>query len=115
MLSEDSGIASVTLQQTGQKGLDDVVVRFTSGEARFIQVKHSRVVDTLTFGDLVRATDTDKPLLRKIAIAWDSAAADTSGSCEAWLVTNRRSGGGYTTTHTTGPRVTRPPLEAFCE
>ena len=57
MLSPDSGIASVTLQASGDKGLDDVVVCFTNGRNRYIQVKHTRVADTLSFGDLVSEPD----------------------------------------------------------
>ncbi len=92
MLEERTGISSVTLQKTGEKGLDDVVVRFQNGDARFIQVKHTRAEDTLTFGDLVSGDGDEPPLLRQMATAWSSERMGVSGRCEAWLVTNRQLG-----------------------
>ena len=73
MLDPGSSIVSVTLQKSGDKGLDDVVVRFVGGDARFIQVKHSRVGDSLTFGDLVTASDGESALLNTTAAALASA------------------------------------------
>lgn len=54
MLDPDSQISSVTFQKIGVKGLDDVVVAYADGRPdEAIQVKHTRVGDTLTFGDIV--------------------------------------------------------------
>ena len=53
MLNPDNNIKCVELQADIELGLDDVVVTYVNGEKLFIQVKHTRVDDTLTFGDLV--------------------------------------------------------------
>jgi hypothetical protein len=109
LLDPDAGIESVVLQKTGGKGLDDVVVSFHDGSSRFIQVKHTRAGDTLTFGDLI-ATDTEgsPTLLRQIAEAWDREQQHARGACEAWLLTNRKPGQGGTSR---ASGVVRPSLE----
>lgn len=112
MLDPKSDIVSVTLQQIGEKGLDDVVVRFASGDARFIQVKHTRAEDTLTFGDLVTGEDGEPPVLRQIATAWNNEATRTTATCEAWLVTNRAAGRRQAVTRGTAS-IVRPPLDEF--
>jgi len=50
MLYAESGISSVSFQQAGIKGWDDVVVRYKDGRIEFIQVKHSRNGTNITFG-----------------------------------------------------------------
>lgn len=112
MLDARSGIASVTLQQEGTKGLDDVVVRYANGAARFIQVKHTRVADTLTFGDLVAKADDGSSLLGSIAAAWATESTSAPNGCEAWLVTNRSAGARRSSTTGATP-VDRPPLDQF--
>lgn len=108
LLDPTSEVTSVTLQATGKKGLDDVVVRFSDGRARFIQVKHTRVEDSITFGDFVTAEENDKSLLRQMADAWTAVGEPA----EVWLVTNREAG-----TRASRPRgespITRPPLTKF--
>jgi hypothetical protein len=115
MLATDSEVESVTLQKSGEKGLDDVVVKYTSGNTRLIQVKNTRVDDTLTFADLVAGEAAADSLLRKMALAWDAEASwdDANGRCEAWLVTNRRLGQNRSTTDRHGPRLVRPALDEF--
>jgi hypothetical protein len=114
MLDPRSGIVSVTLQKTGEKGLDDVVVRFVDGTARFIQVKHTRTENTLTFGDLVTGENNEPSLLRQIANAWNAEIRGMTGKCEAWLVTNRAAGMKRVTTIGATP-ISRPPLQEFFE
>lgn len=109
MLSPDSGIAAVTLQRSGTKGLDDVVVHFDSGDTHFIQVKHTRVEDSLTFGDLVTSSNSEASLLRQIAECWNAEATASKGQCEAYLVTNRNAGARVNTSKKNS-RV-RPPLD----
>jgi hypothetical protein len=109
MLDPASGIRSVTLQASGEKGLDDVIVRFYDGRARFIQVKHTRVDDSLTFGDLVAGSPS---LLSQIAAAWHSEVATATNTCEAWIVSNRALG----TVQSTAQgdiKIVRPPLADF--
>ena len=109
LLDATSRVAGVTLQATLAKGLDDVVVRFIDGRRRLIQIKHTRVADTLTFGDLVTA-DSDAPsLLASLAGAWQEA--EREGVCDAWLVTNRAPGKASRTRGVTP--VARPALDDF--
>src|SRR6478735_3927419 len=115
MLFDDSQIASVTLQKSGTNGLDDVVVKYASGDARFIQVKHTRVGATLTFGDLVSTSEAGgRPLLQQMAESWDAADKASTGKCEAWLVTNRHAGFRSASARE-GSKVVRPPLAEFLE
>ena len=67
MLDPDAGIAWVTLQADGGKGLDDVVVAYLNGDRRCIQVKHTRDGATLTFGDLVSTGTSGESLLATMA------------------------------------------------
>jgi len=114
MLDRDTEISSVTFQQSGQKGLDDVVVRFSSGESTFIQVKHTREGDSLTFGDLVATDDhTSSTLLRGIAEAWRQEHQRGSGRCRALLVTNRNAGTRRASVERRGSTIVRPPLDKF--
>ena len=53
LLDPDSDVESVTLQDSGNQGLDDVVGRFTSVASRFLQVKTTRTEATFHFGDIV--------------------------------------------------------------
>ena len=70
MLRPESGIESVSFQVTGAKGWDDVVVRYADGAGDFIQVKHSRVGKSITFGDLVGRDDQGSSLLGSLFAAW---------------------------------------------
>lgn len=58
MLRDESEIKYVELQSLDSLGLDDVVVTYENDRKLFIQVKHTRVKDTLTFGDLVSANQS---------------------------------------------------------
>lgn len=60
MLNPDNNIKCVELQADIGLGLDDVVVTYEDGEKLFIQVKHTRADDTLTFGDLVAIDNSKK-------------------------------------------------------
>ena len=70
MLNPDSHIRYVELQKDVQLGLDDVVVTYDDGTTRFIQVKHTRAEDNLTFGDLVSTKETKSSLLGELASSW---------------------------------------------
>lgn len=112
MLDPDSPIVGVTLQADGQKGLDDVVVRYTDNRLKLVQVKHSRIGEALTFGDLIERVNGDASLLEKIARAWKSAQDQYGEECHPIIVTNRplgiragRSG--------SDDSVARPPLARF--
>lgn len=114
MLDRSSGIASVALQMSVIPiiGLDDVVVQYDNGDIDFIQVKHSRVEDTLTFGDLVGVDEKGNSLLSRMASAWLEARKRTKGKAKAILFTNRSAGRRHSPGNTSGTPP-RPPLEIF--
>lgn len=60
MLNPDNNIKCVELQANVKLGLDDVVVTYEGGEKLFVQVKHTRSNNTLTFGDLVSIDNTSE-------------------------------------------------------
>ena len=104
MLYADSGISSVTFQETGVKGWDDVVVRFADGKIEFIQVKHSREDSNLTFGDLVSCDDDGGSLLKSLYDAWVKLGyKSTTATCRVF--TNRDAG--------RRKHLNRPPLLKF--
>lgn len=108
LLDPSGDVTGVTLQRSGTKGLDDVVVTFASGRARFIQVKHTRSEATLTFGDLVTPDGDSPSLLAAMATAWLTEGKPA----EVWLVTNRAAG---TTGRTVigSAAIYRPALAEF--
>ncbi len=92
MLNPDSGILCVELQADVSLGLDDVVVTFEDGNKLFIQVKHTRANDTLTFGDLVsNNNENGKSLLQTLAMGWNCEKNKYSHS-KVLLFTNRSAG-----------------------
>ncbi len=113
MLNPDSHIQYVELQKDVQLGLDDVVVTYDDGTTRFIQVKHTRADDTLTFGNLIYAKDTKSSLLGELASSWAKEKDDYIKS-EVYIFTNRRAGDRVTSA---GPKnsIKRPPLSFFYE
>ncbi|MGG4495612.1 hypothetical protein [Brevibacillus reuszeri] len=63
MLNTDNGIESVLLQATEAQGLDDVVTVYSDGTSEYVQVKHTRAEDTITFGNMLS-------LLKSMSKAW---------------------------------------------
>src|SRR5690554_3094668 len=94
MLDKSSGILSVTLQDSSISGWDDVVVKRVDGQPdEWIQVKHSRVENTLTFGDFVSTTSTGdgSSLLSSLQGSWRThKSADPAW--KAVLISNRQAG-----------------------
>lgn len=122
MINPDNEITTVTLQAVGLKGLDDIVVAYKHGAQKLIQVKHTRVAATLTFGDLLaidedtKAREDDKTkdmsLITQLAYAWKEAKVSCSGDVTAILYTNRSPGKRpYTPKDKEQPK--RPPLDQF--
>ena len=92
MLNPDSGISYIELQADVPFGLDDVVVTYENGEKLFIQVKHTRACNTLTFGDLVSiSNESGQSLLRELASGWNKEKDKYSRS-SVLLYTNRLAG-----------------------
>jgi hypothetical protein len=105
MLDEDSKVVAVAFQLHGTKGWDDVGVRFRDGKTRLLQMKHSRIGETLTFGDLIAPGESGSPsLLRALARAWRAEHA-ARGTVECVLMTNRPAGPNW--------YEGRPPLGIF--
>lgn len=106
MLDEDSDVVSVGFQLHGTKGWDDVGVMLRNGTTRLMQIKHSRVGDNFTFGDLVGDQQGEASLLKTLAGAWKTERR-VRGSVECLLKTNRLP----------GPNWHRgsPPLALFFE
>lgn len=105
LLDADSDIVEVAFQIHGTKGWDDVGVRFRDGRTQFKQMKHSRIGDRITFGDLIASPEEgSSSLLRTLAKAWKSETL-IRGVIECVLVTNRSSG--------TNWYQGRPPLADF--
>ena len=53
MLNPDNHIRHVVLQSEDSQSLDDVVVTHENGVKEFIQVKHTRDKDKLSYSDMV--------------------------------------------------------------
>ncbi|MCW6658934.1 hypothetical protein NHG25_00385 [Aerococcaceae bacterium NML191292] len=119
MLNPDSHIQYVELQADVQLGLDDVVITYDDGKTKFIQVKHTRADDTITFGDLVSVDKSKKDtksqcsLLRALARSWKSRK-DLYTDSEVYIFTNRKIGNRASLAGK-GRNIKRPPLNKFLE
>ena len=117
MLNPDSHIKYVELQANVQLGLDDVVITYDDEKTRFIQVKHTRVDDTLTFGDLVSAQKLENDpssrcsLLGELARSWN-IEKDKYEDSEVYIYTNRKAGVTASASGK-GRKIKRPPLKYF--
>ncbi|MED3986978.1 ATP-binding protein [Peribacillus simplex] len=108
MLNPDCGIESVTLQATEAQGLDDVVVVYTDGSSKYVQVKHTRKESTLTFSIIL-------PLLRSMSKAW-SAQKGKWTKCTPVLYSNRKIGtSSFTVKKENENEYERPALKEFLE
>jgi len=112
MLNEDNNIKFVELQANVGLGLDDVVVTYNDGKVLCIQVKHTRVEDTLTFADLVYSSkETSKPLLAELADSWQEESSKYTEVIPQ-IFTNRRKG--QVSSSTKGEnKYVRPALDVF--
>ena len=118
MLNPDNKILYVELQANVQLGLDDVVVTYENGKKLFVQVKHTRTDNTLTFGDLVSVNqdkeETSKySLLGKLAKSWNDEKNNYQDA-RILLFTNRKKG---TRPAFAGENrcIKRPALKKFLE
>ena len=112
MLNPDNGIEYVELQADVSLGLDDVVITYSDGAKVFIQVKHTRAEDSLTFGDLVsKESSSKKSLLQELATGWNKEK-DKYTQIDVLLFTNRLAGKKTVLTRT-GVPFRRPALATF--
>ena len=97
MLNPDNNIKCVELQANVKLGLDDVVVTYEGGEKLFVQVKHTRSDNILTFGDLGSIDNTSEDgshrysLLGELAQSW-VAEKNNYRKTKVCLSTNRKPG-----------------------
>lgn len=112
MLNDDNNIDFVELQANVGLGLDDVVVTYSDGRVLCIQVKHTRVDDTLTFADLVYTSKkTSKSLLAGLADSWQEESSKYTEVIPQ-IFTNRRKG--QINSSTKGEdKFERPALDVF--
>jgi hypothetical protein len=117
MLNPDNHIKFVELQANVNLGLDDVVVTYDDGKVRFIQVKHTRTDNSLTFGDLVSSEvdNTGKvkknSLLGELAKSWNEEKKKSKNT-EVFIFTNRKAGASVAIAGTE-VKIKRPKLQLF--
>ena len=103
MLEEDNDIESVTFQEAGLEGVDDVVVRRSHGLPMVcVQVKHKKLSTSsssnVTFGALISEREpgeggaSKKSLLASLAAGWKQVVEEEGKSPEIVLYTNREMG-----------------------
>jgi hypothetical protein len=91
MLYPESGISTVSFQEAGIKGWDDVVVRYTDGRTEYIQVKHTREGANITFGSFLSVDEEGVCLLESLYGAWGKMKL-TSANATCTIYTNREAG-----------------------
>lgn len=114
MLKDDSNIKSVELQADIALGLDDVVVSYMDDSILCIQVKHTRAEDSLSFGDLVSASDGKKSILKELADSW-IAEKEKYTQIKTQIFTNRKKSVKKSTAGPKTARYIRPSLKIFWE
>ncbi|UHA73274.1 ATP-binding protein [Paenibacillus sp. 481] len=82
MLNTDNRIEYVILQATEAQGLDDVVIVYADGTSEYVQVKHTRAEDTITFGNMLS-------LLKSMSKAWATLKSKWM-KCSPVLFSNRK-------------------------
>lgn len=87
MLNPDNHIRHVVLQSDDSQSLDDVVVTYENGVKEFIQVKHTRDKDKLSYSDMVEGGKKDS-YMYKYSSEWKSMGMKN----KVVLFTNREIG-----------------------
>ena len=111
MLNPDNQIKNIILQSEESQSLDDVVVTYENGTKEFIQVKHTRENDILSFSDMVEG-ELKKSYLYKYSSEWKDMEEKNSGNNKVILFTNRKIGDRK---YTPAGGWQRPPLSSFWE
>lgn len=91
MLNPDNKIKTVVLQSEDNQSLDDVVITYEDETVEYIQVKHTRVNDRLTFTNMIEG-DIDKSYLFKCSSEWKKMKNKNSGKIKVVFFTNREMG-----------------------
>lgn len=124
MLAGLDQIESVTFQEVGLEGVDDVVVRRSHGLPMVcVQVKHKKAstatANNLTFGSLVAEGESgekqspNKSLLASLAAGWKQVSRKEEAIPEIILYTNRALGKNKTGAEYMGKPYKRLPLGEF--
>lgn len=124
MLTGLDQIESVTFQEVGLEGVDDVVVRRSHGLPMVcVQVKHKKAstatANNLTFGSLVAEGESgekqspNKSLLASLAAGWKQVSREEEAIPEIILYTNRALGKNKTGAEYMGKPYKRLPLGEF--
>lgn len=124
MLAGLDQIESVTFQEVGLEGVDDVVVRRSHGLPMVcVQVKHKKAstatANNLTFGSLVAEGESgeeqspNKSLLASLAAGWKQVSREEEAIPEIILYTNRALGKNKTGAEYMGKPYKRLPLGEF--
>lgn len=124
MLAGIDDIESVTFQEVGLEGVDDVVVRRSHGLPMVcVQVKHKKAstatTNNLTFGSLVTEEGSgegrgpNKSLLASLAAGWKQVSREEEAIPEIILYTNRALGKNKTDAEYMGKPYKRLPLGEF--
>ena len=124
MLAGADDIESVTFQEVGLEGVDDVVVRRSHGLPMVcVQVKHKKASTTsannLTFGSLVTEKGSgeekspNKSLLASLAAGWKQVSREEEAIPEIILYTNRALGKNKIDAEYMGKHYKRLPLGEF--
>ena len=79
MLNPDNQIKNVILQSDESQSLDDVVVTYENGTKEYIQVKHTRINDKLSFSNMIEG-EPKKSYLYKYSSEWKEMEKKNSGN-----------------------------------
>lgn len=105
MLNPDNHIKHIVLQSEDSQSLDDVVVTYENGIKEFIQVKHTRDKDKLSYSDMVEG-DNKNSYVYKYSSEWKSMGIEN----KVVLFTNREIGNRK---YTQKDKWERPALSLF--
>ena len=109
MLNPDNQIKNVILQSDESQSLDDVVVTYENGTKEYIQVKHTRINDKLSFSNMIEG-EPKKSYLYKYSSEWKEMEKKNSGNNRVIFFTNREIG---ERKYTPNGGWQRPPLFSF--
>jgi hypothetical protein len=85
-----SGAQSITVEDPDAASVDDVVIRYTSGLTRYVQVKHAVDASSPVSSEwLMAAKGNQRSVLKKFYDSWQTVAA-ASSVIEMQLVTDRQ-------------------------
>ena len=91
MLNPDNQIKNVVLQSDESQSLDDVVITYENGMKDFIQVKHTREDDKVSYSDMIEG-DLKKSYLYKYSSEWKEMEKKNTGKNRVIFFTNRKMG-----------------------